>query len=260
MINASQIVSANLSGKTAFITGASGGLGAHFAALLARSGCAVAIGARRFDAREKIARGIVADGGTACHVEIDVTNSESVKLAVDSVQNMIGAIDVLINNSGISSIGPSLEHTEEQWDAVIDTNLKGAFLVSTEVARRMRDASNGGAIINIASILAERQQNNVASYAVSKAGLVQLTKSMALELARFNIRVNALSPGYIDTEINHELWATAAGEALIRRIPQRRLGIMEDLDGAMLLLASESSRFMTGAVIVVDGGHLVNTL
>ncbi len=133
-------------------------------------------------------------------------------------------------------------------------------MVGEMVARGMRNAQTGGSIINIGSVLGMRQAKNIASYAVSKAGLIQLTKMMALELARDNIRVNALSPGYFDTDINHTMWDTPSGAALVRRIPQRRLGVMEDLDGAILLLASESSRFMTGSVIVVDGGHLVNTL
>jgi NAD(P)-dependent dehydrogenase (short-subunit alcohol dehydrogenase family) len=260
MISASQTITADLTGKTVFITGASGGLGAHFAALMARSGAAVAIGARRLEALTAVVKGIKDQDGKACHVELDVTDVDSVQRAMDAAEHLIGPIDVLINNSGTSRIGPALEHTEDDWDAVLDTNLKGAFLVSTEVARRMRHAKTGGSIINIASILGLRQSKNVASYAVSKAGLIQLTQSMALELARYDIRVNSLAPGYFDTDMNHDIWATPAGEALVQRIPQRRLGDLTDLDGALLLLASESSRFMTGTVIVVDGGHLVNTL
>ena len=255
-----QTLTADLNGKTAFITGASGGLGAHFAAVLAGCGCKVALGARRQDALKGIVNAIVDKGGSACHVQLDVTEVTSVREALAKARSLIGPIDVLINNSGISRIGPSLQHTEQEWDVVIDTNLKGAFLVSTEAARHMRADRRGGSIINIGSVLGLRQAKNIASYAVSKAGLIQLTKSMALELAQDNIRVNALSPGYFDTDINHAMWDTPSGAALIKRIPQRRLGRLEDLDGAILLLASESSRFMTGSVIVVDGGHLVSTL
>jgi NAD(P)-dependent dehydrogenase (short-subunit alcohol dehydrogenase family) len=260
VISRAQIVSANLAGKTALITGASGGLGAHFAHVLARCGCHVAIGARRAGAREQLVAEITSAGGRACHVELDVTDSRSVADAVEHAERMLGTIDVLVNNSGISRMGALLELPEQDWDAVMGTNLKGAYLVSVEVARRMRQAGCGGSIVNIGSVLGMRQAKQVAAYAVSKAGLIQLTKLMALEFARDNIRVNALSPGYFDTDMNHELWTTPAGEALVKRIPQRRLGAVEDLDGALLLLASESSRFMTGSVIVVDGGHLVSSL
>ncbi len=253
-------MSANLAGKTALITGASGGLGAHFALVLARCGCHVAIGARRADAREKVVAEIASAGGRACHVALDVTDSRSVSDAVAAALGMLGTIDVLVNNSGVSRMGASLELLEQDWDAVMSTNLKGAFLVSAEVARRMRHAGSGGSIINIGSVLGMRQAKHVASYAVSKAGLIQLTKLMALELARDDIRVNAISPGYFDTDMNHEMWTTPGGEALVKRIPQRRLGAIDELDGALLLLASESSRFMTGSVIAVDGGHLVSSL
>jgi NAD(P)-dependent dehydrogenase (short-subunit alcohol dehydrogenase family) len=253
-------LTANLTGKVAFVTGASSGLGRHFARVLARAGASVAIGARRLEALETLRSEIMADGGLAYAVPLDVLNQRSVEIAVDALARELGSIDILVNNSGISIQGDILAQLEEQWDAVIDTNLKGAFLVATEVARVMRATNRGGSLINIASILGIRQAGHLGPYAVSKAGLLQLTKVMALELARYDIRVNAIAPGYIETEMNREFWSTSAGAALLKRIPQRRLGKPEDLDGALLLLASESSRFMTGATLAVDGGHLLSSL
>ena len=254
------LITADLEGKTAFITGASGGFGAHFATLLAGCGCKVAIGARRLTALDAVVDAIRAENGEACRVELDVTRADSVREALAQARSLLGPLDILINNSGISRLAATIEQTEQDWDAVIDTNLKGAFLMSAEAARQMRADGRGGSIINIASVLGVRQAKNVTSYAVSKAGLEQLTKSMALELAQFHIRVNAIAPGYFDTDMNHHMWDTPAGAALIKRIPQRRLGRLEDLSGAILLLASDSSRFMTGSMIVVDGGHLVSSL
>ena len=253
-------ISANLSGKTAFITGGSSGFGAHFASLLAACGCKVAIGARRLSALDTVVAAIKSKGGEACRVELDVTQADSVRCALAHARSALGPLDIIINNAGIARLGPALEHTEEDWDAVLGTNLKGAFLVSTEAARLMLADGRGGSIINIASVLGLRQARNTAPYAVSKAGLEQLTKSLALELAQHNIRVNAVAPGYFDTDMNHDMWETPAGVALIKRIPQRRLGRLEDLDGGILLLASDASAFMTGTTIVVDGGHLVSSL
>jgi NAD(P)-dependent dehydrogenase (short-subunit alcohol dehydrogenase family) len=253
-------LTADLTGKTAFVTGASSGLGRHFAGLLARSHATVVVAARRIDALRSLAEEIAAGGGRAVPIVLDVLDGKSVAEAVASAAHELGSIDILINNSGVASGGGLLEQTERQWDTVMDTNLRGCFLVATEVARHMRALNRGGSIINIASILGLRQGSHVAPYAVSKAGLVQLTKTMALEWARFAIRVNALAPGYIETDLNRELWTTEAGRALVKRIPQRRLGQPPDLDGALLLLASEASRYMTGSVIAIDGGHLVSTL
>jgi NAD(P)-dependent dehydrogenase (short-subunit alcohol dehydrogenase family) len=253
-------LTADPTGKTAFVTGASSGLGRHFAGLLARSHATVVVAARRIDALRSLAEEIAAEGGRAFPLVLDVLDGRSVAEAIASAAREFGSIDILVNNSGVASNGGLLEQTGQQWDTVMDTNLKGAFLVATEVARHMRALNRGGSIINIASILGLRQSRHVAPYAVSKAGLVQLTKVMALEWARFAIRVNALAPGYIDTDLNREYWATEAGHALVKRIPQRRLGQPADLDGALLLLASEASRYMTGSVITIDGGHLVSTL
>ncbi len=167
---------------------------------------------------------------------------------------------MLVNNSGTSIVKPTLEYTEQDWDAVVDVNLKGAFFVATEVARRMRTDARGGSIINIESILSFRQTGHIPAYVASKAGLTQLTKTLALELARYNIRVNGIAPGYFSTDINRGYLASEAGAAMIKRIPQRRAGNVEDLEGPLLLLASDASRYMTGTTLVVDGGHLVSGL
>jgi NAD(P)-dependent dehydrogenase (short-subunit alcohol dehydrogenase family) len=225
----------DLSGKVALVTGASSGLGRHFATVLSRHGVKVALGARRLDALQDVAAGIRAQGGIAAAVPLDVTSSASIAK-------------------------PLLEQTESDWDAVVEVNLKGAFLVASEVARHMRDTQRVGSIINIESILSFRQAGSIAPYAASKAGLTQLTRSMALELARFRIRVNGIAPGYFATDINREFFATEPGRAMIKRIPQRRLGELSDLEGPLLLLASDASRYMTGATLVVDGGHLCSSL
>ena len=250
----------SLAGKTALITGASSGFGRHFAQVLSRAGAKVGLAARRVEALEEVAKQIQAAGGTAAVTRMDVTDAAAVKAGVDSLIRSLGRIDVLVNNSGTTVTKPVLEQTEQDWDAVVDVNLKGAFLVATEVGRRMRDDGEGGAIINIESILSFRQTQLIAPYAASKAGLTQLTKTLALELARFRIRVNGIAPGYFVTDINREFFQTEAGAALVKRVPQRRSGNVEDLDGPLLLLASDASRYMTGATLVVDGGHLVSTL
>lgn len=250
----------DLHGKVVMVTGASSGLGYHFAQVLARSGATVVLAARRVEALEALAATIGSQGGRARAVRLDVLDIESIRAALARTKDQDGGIDVLVNNSGTTSSAAFLDQSEAAWDSVLDTNLKGAFLVAREAARSMRDANRGGSIINISSILGLRQVGHVAPYAVSKAGLVQLTKVMALELARFDIRVNAMAPGYIETDLNRDFWASPAGIAMLTRIPQRRLGRPEDLDGALLLLASDASRYMTGSVIAIDGGHLVSTV
>jgi NAD(P)-dependent dehydrogenase (short-subunit alcohol dehydrogenase family) len=247
---------ADLTGKRALITGASGGLGLHFAKVLAASGAAVVLAARRVAQLESIAHEIVAHGGEAQAVEIDVADGRSVAAGIARC----GRLDILVNNAGVTNTKPALDQTEADWNGILDTNLKGAWLVATEVARKMKETGTGGSIINIASILGLRQSGQVTPYAVSKAAIVQLTKQLGLELARVGIRVNALAPGYIATDLNEAFMRSEAGAALMKRIPQRRLGRPEDLDGVLLLLASDASRYMTGAVIPVDGGHLVSTL
>jgi NAD(P)-dependent dehydrogenase (short-subunit alcohol dehydrogenase family) len=246
----------SLNGKVALVTGASGGLGAHFAHVLANAGAEVIIGARREDVLRGIAASIVSGCGRCTTLALDVSDSASIAAAAPALEN----VDILVNNAGIVRDGPALNHAEADWDAVIDTNLKGMFLMSQAAACAMKARGKGGAIINIASILGLRQAGGVVSYAVSKSGAIQMTKALALEWARFGIRVNALAPGYLDTELNRSFWESEAGKAMLKRIPQRRLGALEDLDGPLLLLASDLSSYMTGSVITVDGGHLVSSL
>jgi NAD(P)-dependent dehydrogenase (short-subunit alcohol dehydrogenase family) len=249
-----------LAGKVALVTGASGGLGSRFATVLAEEGATVVLAARRVAALEALAKALYARSLLAVPLTLDVTSPASIRDGVAKVGREIGPIDILVNNSGVALDKPVLEQSEADWDRVIDTNLKGPFLLSTEVSRQLRDAQRPGCIINVASILGLRQGGRLTPYAVSKAGIVQLTKQMALELARYRIRVNAIAPGYIETDMNREFLASGAGAAIIGRIPLRRAGQPPDLDGPLLLLASDDSRFMTGAVLVVDGGHVVGSL
>ncbi|AEG51405.1 3-oxoacyl-(acyl-carrier-protein) reductase [Sphingobium chlorophenolicum L-1] len=246
----------DLAGKTAFVTGASGGLGAHFAETLAGAGAKVIVAARRADALAGVAERIRASGGTCETVALDVASAASIA----SVEPLLAEVDILVNNAGVAADKPFLDQSEEDWDRVLDTNAKGMFLLSQSAARAMKAHGRGGSIINIASILGLRQGSRVATYAVSKAATIQLTKVAALELARFGVRVNCICPGYIATDINRDFWETEAGAAMLRRVPQRRLGEPRELDGPLLLLASDASSFMTGSVIVADGGHLTSTL
>lgn len=248
----------NLEGQCAIVTGASSGLGRHFALTLARAGAKVAVAARRMDRLQELADEITAFDGRAIPVSLDVTSAESVREAVSAAETELGPITILVNNSGVAARKPILEHDEADWDLVIDTNLKGTWLMSLEVTRHMVRLGHGGSIINIASILGyDRVSAQVPEYCASKAGVVQLTKSMATEIARYDIRVNAIAPGYIETDINRDFLRGEGGQSLIKRIPQRRVGAPSDLDGVLLLLASEASSFITGSVITVDGGHSV---
>lgn len=249
-----------LDGHTALITGANGGLGSHFAQTLAKAGAKVAIAARRVESLREVEEQIRSAGGQVRAIALDVTKRESVAQAFAQAAEALGPITVAVNNAGIAVTKPLLEHTEEDWNEVIGVNLTGAWRVAQEAARHMVKHQRGGSIVNIASILGLRVSAQVPSYAASKAALIQLTKAMALELARYKIRVNALAPGYVTTSINREFFATEAGQALIKRIPQRRIGNPEELDAALLLLASDAGSYATGTVLAIDGGQLVNTL
>ena len=248
----------DLSGEIAFVTGASGGLGRHFAGALAAAGAKVALCARRGD----LARAAAAElpAGWAMAVAGDITQPETIEQAVALAEAQMGPVTLLINNAGIADDHAALDLPDDDWDRVIDTNLKGAWRTAQILARHWVANEREGNIINIASILGLRVAGRSLPYAVSKAGLVQMTKALALEWARYRIRVNAIAPGYIETDLNRDFFATPAGGALIKRIPQRRLGKPEELDGALLLLASSASSYMTGSVITVDGGHLNSSL
>lgn len=250
----------SLQGRVALVTGASGALGAHFARTLARAGAAVVLAARRVEPMHGLQIELARAGAHAVVVPMDVTDTASITRAFDRAEAEGGAIDLVINNSGIAEPGASLDQADEDWQRLFAVNLGGVRNVSVEAVRRMVAAKRGGAIVNVASILGLRQGSGVTAYATSKAALIQLTRQHALEWARYGIRVNALAPGYIETDLNQEYFKTDAGAAMVKRIPQRRLGRVENLEGPLLLLASDAGSFMTGSVVVVDGGHLLSTL
>ncbi|MBO6782959.1 MAG: glucose 1-dehydrogenase [Alphaproteobacteria bacterium] len=254
-------VSFDLTDQVAFVTGASSGLGAHFAKTLAAAGAKVAIGARRADRLADLAEEIAASDGRALPVELDVTDADSIARAVTIAEEELGAITILVNNAGIPPKDLTLDMEEAEWDRVLDTNLKGAWLMARAVGRRMVEHGHGGRIINIASVLGWRTTaKQVQSYAVSKAGLVSFTETLALELGRDGICVNAIGPGYIKTELNTDFLEGPAGERIQKRTALGRFGEPSDLDGALLLLAGPAGAYMTGSVIAVDGGLTLSTL
>ena len=245
----------DLQGQAALVTGASSGIGRHLAALLAAAGAKVALAARRADRLAEAAREIEAAGGRCLPIALDVTRSESVAAAVAAAEGELGPLTILVNNAGVTVAKPVLQHTEEEWDYVLDTNLKGAWLMAREFAQHLVDRRRPGRIINIASVLGVRTIAWVPSYSAAKAGLIHLTHVLAMELARYGILVNAIAPGYVETDFNRDFLRSEAGKKLEARIPLRRVGRADDLDGAMLLLASPAGAYITGAVIAVDGGH-----
>lgn len=249
-----------LKGKRVLVTGASSGLGAHFVRLLAGQGTRVVAAARRVERLEDLAADCAGLPGQVMPLALDVASVPSIQAGVAEAARLLGGLDVLVNNAGIGETEAAISVTESQWDAQLDVNLKGCFFAAQAAAQVMIAAKQGGAIVNIASILGERVTARVLPYAVSKAGLIQMTKGLALEWARHGIRVNALAPGYIATDINRDMLESEVGETLVKRIPSRRFGDPADLDGPLLLLCSDSGRHMTGAVVAVDGGHLVSGL
>jgi len=249
----------DLDGKTALVTGASSGLGARFARVLADNGAQVVLASRRVERLKELRAEIEAAGGDAHVVALDVTDPASIRAAVEQAENDAGPIDILVNNSGVSTTQRLVDVKPEDFDFVFGTNTRGAFFVAQEIARRMIarakiDPERQGRIVNIASMAALRVLAQIGVYCMSKAAVVQMTKAMALEWGRYNINVNAICPGYIETEINAHHWQTEAGQKLIQMLPRRRVGKPEDLDGVLLLLASERSSFVNGAVIAADDG------
>lgn len=248
----------SLNGKIALVTGASSGLGHRFARVLAAHGAKVVVAARRADRLEDLVREIEKEGGVATAVEMDVAAQETISGSFDAVEKAFGVPNILVNNAGMAKRGLVVDFSPEDWRDVMSVNLDGVWFVAQEAAKRMIAADVPGSIINTASILGRRVAATMAGYAVTKAAVIQLTRSMAVELAQNNIRVNAIAPGYILTEINAEFFETEQGQAMIERIPQRRIGAPSDLDGTLLLLASDAaSGFMTGTTITVDGGHVL---
>ena len=244
-----------LAGKKALVTGASRGLGKHFALVLAGAGADVALLARDKAALGKAVAEISGTGRRAVAVTGDVTDGASVCAAVGAAESALGPLDILVNNAGIAVSKPVLEHSEEDWDRVLDTNLKGAWLMTREVAARMIARKSGGRVVNIASLLGYRTARNLPGYAAAKAGLIHLTHNLAVEFARHGIAVNAIAPGYFETDMNRGFLNSEAGKTLVSRIPLGRTGLMPELDGALLLLASAAGAYITGAVIPVDGGQ-----
>ncbi|MBB3282190.1 SDR family oxidoreductase [Mitsuaria sp. TWR114] len=254
--------SIDLEGRVALVTGASSGLGAQFARTLAKSGACVVLAARRVERLKALRAEIEAGGGDAHVVQLDVTDIDSIKAAVARAETEVGTLDILINNSGVSTTQKLVDVTPEDYDFVMDTNVRGAFFVAQEVGKRMlaraRGAApgtyTGGRIVNIASMAGLRVLSQIGVYAMSKAAVVHMTRAMALEWGKFDINVNAICPGYIDTEINHHHWQTEQGRKLVELLPRKRVGTPQDLDTTLLMLCAKESRFINGAIIQADDG------
>ena len=249
------VPSFDISGEVVLVTGASSGIGRHFAQVLAAAGAKVAAAARRADRLSELARDIESRGGMCLPLACDVTKQDSIREAIANAEDRLGPLSVLVNNAGVVVSKPLFEHSEADWDHVVDTNLKGAWLAARDFAHHLVERKRHGRIINIASVLGFRTIGQVPAYCAAKAGLIHLTHVLAMELARHRILVNALAPGYVETDFNREFFKTEAGQRLISRIPLKRIAQSEDLDGALLFLVSPASAYVTGAVISVDGGH-----
>jgi len=247
----------DLHGKVALVTGASSGLGARFAEVLAERGAAVVLLARRADRLDALKGQIENSGGKAIAVEADVRDRAAMRAAFAAAEQAFGTVTILVNNAGVVSSGRAVELAEDEWRRILSTNLDAVFFCAQEAARRMLAAGTGGAIVNIASVLGFGVDKGVIAYATAKAGVIQLTKALALELAFKGIRVNAIAPGWIVTELNRDYLQSERGAALKREIPIGRFGEERDLDGPLLLLVSDAGRFVTGATIVADGGQMI---
>lgn len=250
----------DVSGKVALVTGASSGFGAHFAKVLASYGARVVVAARREDRLKDLAREIAANGGESLAVPLDVTDSGSVAAAFDAAERAFGVVEILANNAGVADSKLAVDIDEESWDWVLDTNLKGAWLVAREAGARMIAAGKPGSIVNTASILGMRVALAVSSYSASKAAVIQLTKSLALEWSRKNIRVNALCPGYFVTELNAPYFATEKGQRYLERTPAQRSGEIHELTAPFMLLASDAGSFVNGVALPVDGAHSIGNM
>ena len=257
--------SLDLSGRVALITGASSGLGKQFAKTLSHAGAAVILAGRRIELLKDLRAEIEAQGGDAHVSLLDVTDLDSIKSAVAHAETEVGPIDILVNNSGVSSTQRLQEVGESNFDDIFDTNVKGAFFVAQEVGKRMLarakgltpHAHAGGRIINIASTAGLKVLPQIGVYCMSKAAVIQMTKAMALEWGKFGINVNAICPGYIDTEINHHHWETEQGKKLIQMLPRKRIGEPKDLDALLVMLASSEGHFINGAIIAADDGFCI---
>ncbi len=248
----------DLSGEVALVTGASSGLGERFAEVLAAHGASVVVAARRVDRLHALVDRIAAAGGKAHALELDVADQSAIAGAFDVAEAVFGTVTILVNNAGVAGNKAVFDVTPDDWRKVMSVNLDGVWFAAQEAARRMKEAGRAGNVINIASVLSFRAARTVVAYAASKGAVLQLTRNLALEFARYNIRVNSIAPGYILTEINRQYFESDDSAALIKRIPQRRIGDVSDLDGTLLLLASnKASGYMTGTTVVVDGGHLL---
>lgn len=254
--------SIDLSGRVAFVTGASSGLGAQFARTLSNAGAAVVLASRRVDRLKDLRSQIEGEGGDAHVIELDVTDVDSIKSAVAHAETEVGSIDILINNSGVSTTQRIQDVSEDDFDLMFNTNVRGAFFMAQEVGKRMLARAQGsapgsytgGRIVNIASMAGLRVLPQIGVYAMSKAAVVQMTKAMALEWGKHGINVNAICPGYIDTEINHHHWKTEQGKKLMQMLPRKRVGQAKDLDALLVMLCANESHFINGAVISADDG------
>ena len=252
----------DLAGRVALVTGASSGLGAQFAKTLAKAGAAVVLASRRVDKLQDLRAEIEAEGGSAHVVQLDVTNTASIKAAVAHAETEVGSIDILVNNSGVSATGRIQDVSEEDYDFIFNTNTKGAFFVAQEVGKRMLARAKGtapgsftgGRIVNIASMAGLKVFPQIGVYCMSKAAVVHMTKAMAGEWGKFGINVNAICPGYIETEINRDHLQSEAGQKLIAMLPRKRVGAPTDLDALLVMLCSDQSHFINGAVIAADDG------